>query len=234
MSIDGKVVVITGAAGNLGKKVADAFGQTGARLALMDVSSERLGQVYGPESESVLPLAVNLLDSEAVVAATGQVIEKFGRIDSLCNIAGGFDMGPAVHETPDDMFQRMYDLNVRTMVNMSRAVVPTMIDGGGGTIVTIGAGAALKGMANMGAYIASKSAVIRLSESLSEELKGKSINVNCVLPSIIDTPQNRAAMPKTDPGKWVTPEALADVVLFLSSDAARAIHGVALPVSGLS
>ncbi|MEQ9326562.1 MAG: SDR family NAD(P)-dependent oxidoreductase [Rhodospirillales bacterium] len=234
MNIDGKVVIITGAAGNLGKKVAEAFGQSGARLALVDVSAERLDQVYGPESETVLPLPVNLLDSAAVAAATEQVIDRYGRIDCLCNIAGGFDMGTAVHETPDDMFQRMYDLNVRTMVNMSRSVVPAMIEGGGGTIVTIGAGAALKGMANMGAYIASKSAVIRLSESMSEELKGKGINVNCVLPSIIDTPQNRAAMPKSDPGKWVTPEALADVVLFLSSGAARAIHGVALPVSGLS
>lgn len=234
MSMQGKVVVITGAAGNLGKKVADAFAAAGAKLALVDVSADRLESVYGSETPDMLPVTVNLLDCDAVAEATAAIAAKFGSIDGLCNIAGGFDMGSAVHETSDETFQRMYDLNVRTMVNMSRAVVPVMLTGGGGTIVTIGAGAALKGMANMGAYIASKSAVIRLSESMSEELKGKGINVNCVLPSIIDTPQNRSAMPKADPGKWVTPEALADVVLFLSSDAARAIHGVALPVSGLS
>lgn len=229
-----KVVIVTGAAGNLGRKVADALAGAGAKLALVDVSPDSLQSVFGAESEIMLPIAADLLDSDAAAAATSRVVAKFGRIDGLCNIAGGFDMGTPVHETQDDAFQRMYDLNVRTMVNMSRAVVPEMLKSGGGTIVSVGAGAALKGAANMGPYIAAKSAVIRLSESMSEELKAKGINVNCVLPSIIDTPQNREAMPKADPAKWVTPEALADVVLFLSSPAARSVHGAALPVSGLS
>jgi NAD(P)-dependent dehydrogenase (short-subunit alcohol dehydrogenase family) len=126
------------------------------------------------------------------------------------------------------------DLNARTVLNMSRAVVPVMLKGGGGKIVNVGAFAAQKGVAQMGAYIASKSAVIRLTEAMAAELREKNINVNCVLPTIIDTPQNRAAMPDADPRRWVAPRALADVIAFLASDAARAIHGAALPVTGLS
>jgi len=112
--------------------------------------------------------------------------------------------------------------------------VPHMLKAGGGKIVNIGAYSALSGKAEMSAYIASKSAVIRLTESMAAELRGHNINVNCVLPSIIDTPQNRAAMPKADPSKWVAPAALADVLMFLCSPAARAIHGAAIPVVGLS
>jgi NAD(P)-dependent dehydrogenase (short-subunit alcohol dehydrogenase family) len=109
-----------------------------------------------------------------------------------------------------------------------------MIAAGGGKIINVGAFAAQKGAANMGAYIASKSAVMRLTETMAAELREKNINVNCVLPTIIDTPENRAAMPKADPTRWVAPDDLANVVVFLASDEARAIHGAALPVTGLS
>jgi len=119
------------------------------------------------------------------------------------------------------------------VINCARAVVPGMIAAGRGKNINIGAIAGLSGKANMAAYIASKSAVIRLTESMAAELRDKGINVNCVLPSTIDTPQNRKDMPKVDPGRWVAPEALADVILFLASDAARAIHGASIPVSGL-
>ena len=118
--------------------------------------------------------------------------------------------------------------------NLGQAVVPHMLKAGAGRIVNIGAYAALSGKAEMGAYVASKSAVIRLTETMAAELRSSNINVNCVLPSIIDTPQNRAAMPKADPSRWVAPEALADVLMFLCSPAARAIHGAAIPVVGLS
>ena len=148
-------------------------------------------------------------------------------------IAGGFRMGQPVHETPEDMWELMLGLNAKSVVNCARAVVPGMLAAGRGKIVNIAALAGLAGKANMGPYSASKSAVIRLTESMSAELRDKGVNVNCILPSIIDTPQNRADMPKADPRRWVAPEALADVVLFLASDAARAIHGAAIPVSGL-
>jgi NAD(P)-dependent dehydrogenase (short-subunit alcohol dehydrogenase family) len=128
----------------------------------------------------------------------------------------------------------MMDLNAGTVLNMARAVVPHMLETGGGRIVNVAARAGLRGTARMGAYAASKSVVIRLTEALAEELKGKGINVNCVLPSIIDTERNRADMPDADPAKWVAPADLARVIAFLASDDARAIHGAALPVEGLS
>jgi NAD(P)-dependent dehydrogenase (short-subunit alcohol dehydrogenase family) len=139
-----------------------------------------------------------------------------------------------VHETSDKDWNFLLDLNARTVLHTARAVVPHMIAAGGGKIVNVGAYAAQKGAAQMGAYIASKSAVIRLTETMAAELRDKNINVNCVLPTIIDTPENRAAMPKADPRRWVAPEDLASVIVFLASDAARAIHGAALPVTGLS
>jgi NAD(P)-dependent dehydrogenase (short-subunit alcohol dehydrogenase family) len=126
----------------------------------------------------------------------------------------------------------MLDLNARTAFVVSRAVIPGMRERGQGKIIHVASRAALKGSAKAAAYSASKSALIRLTESLAAELKRDGINVNCVLPGTIDTPQNRASMPKADRSRWVAPEAIADVILFLASDAARAIHGAALPVYG--
>jgi NAD(P)-dependent dehydrogenase (short-subunit alcohol dehydrogenase family) len=233
MTFENKVVAITGAAGNLGRGTAAAFAEAGARLALFDVSAEGLERAYGADDASRRLVAVDLLDSDAVEAAVKGVTDAFGSIDVLCNIAGGFDMGTPVHETPGSMWRQMNDMNVRTLVHMCRAVVPVMIAAGGGKVVNIGAAAALSGLPNMGAYLASKSTAIRLTESMSAELRDQGINVNCVLPSIIDTPQNRAAMPGADPSRWVTPGALADAIMFLASEKARAVHGAALPVTGL-
>ena len=233
MRFDGQVAMITGAAGNLGRATAQAFAAAGARLVLVDLDARALEAAYGAASDARLPVAADLGDDAAVAAATAQAIARFGRIDALCNIAGGFRMGEPVHETSDDTWDLMLGLNARSVVNCARAVVPGMLAAGGGKIINVGAIAALSGKANMGAYIASKSAVIRLTESMSAELREKGINVNCILPSTIDTPQNRKDMPKADPRRWVAPEALAEVVLFLASDAARAIHGASIPVSGL-
>jgi len=189
--------------------------------------------VRPPSGEGVF-IQTNLLDAQSVQAAVDQVRQRFGRIDVLCNLAGGFRMGAPVHETSDKDWDFLFNLNARTVLNMAKAVVPGMIKSGGGKIVNVGAYAAQKGAARMGAYIASKSAVIRLTETMAAELREQNINVNCVLPTIIDTPENRAAMPDADPRKWVAPQDLAAVVLFLASDAARAIHGAAIPVTGLS
>jgi NAD(P)-dependent dehydrogenase (short-subunit alcohol dehydrogenase family) len=128
----------------------------------------------------------------------------------------------------------MMDLNAGSVLNTARAVVPRMLATGGGKIINIAAMGGLSGHGMMGAYSASKSVVIRLTESMAAELREQRINVNCILPSVIDTPPNRAAMPDADASRWVTPDALADVMLFLASDAARAIHGAAIPVVGLS
>jgi NAD(P)-dependent dehydrogenase (short-subunit alcohol dehydrogenase family) len=222
-----RTVVLTGAAGNLGRAVAAAF--TDANLVLLDLKRGNL-----QDGERQMFIAADLLDANSVQAAVDQAVQRFKKIDVLCNIAGGFRMGSPVHETTDKDWDFLFGVNARSVLNMSRAVVPVMLKSGGGKIVNIGAFAAQKGAAQMGAYIASKSAVIRLTETMAAELREKNINVNCVLPTIIDTPENRAAMPDADPTRWVAPQDLAQVIAFLASDAARAIHGAALPVTGLS
>jgi NAD(P)-dependent dehydrogenase (short-subunit alcohol dehydrogenase family) len=226
MSFEGRTVMVTGAAGNLGRAVASTFSGLGANLVLLDLK--------GRGDEKGLFIPADLLDQKSVDAAVTKAIERFGRIDVLCNIAGGFRMGTPVHETSDADWNFLFDVNVRTVLHTARAVVPRMLAAGGGKIVNVGAFAAQKGAAQMAAYTASKSAVIRLTEAMAAELREKGINVNCVLPTIIDTPENRAAMPKADPRRWVAPQDLARTVAFLASDDARAIHGAALPVAGLS
>jgi NAD(P)-dependent dehydrogenase (short-subunit alcohol dehydrogenase family) len=233
LTFEAETCLITGAAGNLGRAVSLAFASAGASLVLLGRELSSLRAAFGDKPERVLLLEVDLLDTDAVAKAVENALHRFPRIDVLCNIAGGFRMGHPVHETTDETWGLMLDLNAKSVINTARAVVPGMIAVGNGKIVNVAALAGLGGKANMGAYSASKSAVIRLTESMSAELRDKGINVNCILPSIIDTPQNRADMPSADPRRWVSPEALADVVMFLASDAARAIHGAAIPVSGL-
>jgi len=234
MSFKGQTVMITGAAGNLGQAVAAAFAAAGANLALLDLNEAALGKVQTTGAGEVLRRRVDLADPASISAAIAAAIARFGRIDALCNLAGGFQMGEKVHEIPADKWDFMMELNAGSVLRMAHEIVPHMLKAGGGRIVNIGAYSALSGKAEMAAYVASKSAVIRLTEAMAAELRTHDINVNCVLPSIIDTPQNRAAMPKADPKRWVAPEALADVLLFLCSPAARAIHGAAIPVVGLS
>lgn len=224
------VVVVTGAAGNLGRAVAEAFARDGARLVLVDRDENALRTAFAMALPEALCLPVNLLAPAEVEAMAAQAIQRFGRIDALCNLAGGFRMGEAVHETSAQTWDLMMDLNVGTLLNTVRAVVPRMLGQGGGAIVNVAAGAALRGSAHMGAYAAAKSAVIRLTESMSAELRPQGINVNCVMPSIIDTPENRQAMPEADPKDWVAPQDLANVIRFLASPHARAVHGAAVPV----
>jgi NAD(P)-dependent dehydrogenase (short-subunit alcohol dehydrogenase family) len=233
---DGKVVMITGAAGNLGAAVAARFASLGARLALLDHSAERLGRTRDDLDlpSTTLLLASDLTAADSVSAAVDQTVAEFGRIDVLANIAGGFTMGPALHETTDEDWELMMQLNVRSVFNACRAVVPHMLRHAGGRIVNVSARAALEGKARMGPYCASKAAVLTLTESLAAEHKLDGINVNCILPGTIDTPQNRAAMPDADFSRWVPPAALADVIVFLSSESSRAVTGAAIPVYGKS
>jgi NAD(P)-dependent dehydrogenase (short-subunit alcohol dehydrogenase family) len=226
-----RIVMITGATGNLGRAVAQAFGDAGDALVLVGRSHATLAQRYGDETPRRLFAVADLVDRAQVQAAVAQAVERFGWIDVLCNLAGGFAMGPAVHETSDDSWNRLMDLNVRSVLNTSRAVVPGMIARGRGRIVNVGANAALKGAAGMGAYVASKAAVLRLTETMSAELRERGINVNCVMPSVIDTPENRTAMPDADTTRWVSPQQLAAVIAFLASDAAAALHGACVPVT---
>lgn len=224
-------VFITGAAGQLGAAVVAQFQRQGARLVLLDRDAQALREHYGAIADAAL-VEVDLLDREQVAARLGEAITQARRIDVLCHLAGGFHMGEPVHETPASAWDLMMNLNARALIHVAAAVVPPMIRQGAGRIVTVGAAGALKGGADMGAYAASKSALMRLTEAMSAELRDHGINVNCVLPSTLDTPPNRAAMPDADPSRWVAPAALAEVIGFLASDGARAIHGALIPVLG--
>ena len=219
-----KVVLVTGAAGALGQAVVEHFAEHGAKLAQLDVVEI---------DNAHYSATCDLTDSASAAAAVADVVADLGTIDVLANIAGGFKMGEAVHETTAETWDFLMGLNAESVLNMARAVVPQMLTQGGGKIINIGAGAGLSGMPQMGAYSASKSVVIRLTEAMAGELRAQNINVNCILPSIIDTPRNRADMPDADFSGWVTPAAMAEVVGFLASDAAAPIHGAALPVTGL-
>lgn len=232
-----QVVVVAGAAGNLGQAVARAFAAAGANLVLLDHVSGRLRGLFSEwtgVSEHLLLGSMDATDAGAVEGAVQAALERYGRVDVLANTVGGYRAGKPVHETSLDTWQFMLDLNARSAFVLSQAVVPHMLERGGGKIVHVGARAALSGSAKAAAYSASKAALVRLVESLAAELRRQKINVNCVLPGTIDTPDNREAMPKADHSRWVPPEAIADVILFLASDAARAIHGAAVPVYGES
>jgi NAD(P)-dependent dehydrogenase (short-subunit alcohol dehydrogenase family) len=228
----GQAALVTGASGALGSVVARRLLEAGARLVLPERNP---GKLRGPFSESdrVLLHACDVTDPQSVAALVDAAEERFGRIDLLCNVAGGFRGGPPVHESDVETWDFLMNLNARSVFLVCRAVVPGMLRAGGGRIVNVASRGALAGDAGVAAYSASKAAVVRLTESLSVELKGKGIRVNAVLPGTIDTAANRAAMPKADTSRWVEPAALADAILFLLSDAARAVHGAALPVYGL-
>ena len=234
MSQQQRVVMVTGAAGNLGRAVAQVFSDGGDRLVLVDRSHEALAAAFGGDSDARMLAGVDLLNQDAVHALAQAALERFGRIDVLCNVAGGFRMGEAVHEMSDVTWDFLFDLNARSVLHAVRAVVPHMLTLGGGKVVNVGALSAQKGVAQMGAYTASKAVVARLTEAMAGELRTRGINVNCVLPSIIDTPENRQAMPEADPAQWVAPTDLARVIAFLASDGAKAIHGACIPVTGLS
>jgi NAD(P)-dependent dehydrogenase (short-subunit alcohol dehydrogenase family) len=229
-----RTVMITGAAGNLGRAVAAAFAQEAANLVLVDLRRDGLERAFVAETRTMQFAPTNLLDAAQVQSCVDAALGRFGRIDVLCNLAGGFRMGEPVHQTADSTWDFLLDLNARTLLHTARAVVPAMLGRGGGRIVNVAAFAARQGQAQMAAYCVAKDAVIRLTEAMSAELRDQNINVNCVLPTIIDTPENRAAMPDADPTRWVDPQDLARVIHFLASDSARAVHGAALPVTGLS
>ncbi len=231
------VVMITGASGNLGGAVARAFAEAGAKLALIDRHPEQLAETF-PElveqTDRFLAENVDLTEQEAVTAVVDKIVAKFGRIDVLVHTVGGFFSGPPLHETPLEKLDFMLLLNAKTTFITNQAVLQKMVPQGSGKIINIAARPALQGNKNMSAYSAAKAAVLRLTESAAAEVKAHGINVNAILPGTIDTPQNRAAMPKANTDNWIKPESLADVILFLASEAARDIHGAAIPVYGKS
>jgi NAD(P)-dependent dehydrogenase (short-subunit alcohol dehydrogenase family) len=232
MSVDKKVTIISGASGGLGQSVSRIFHKAGARVVIVGSHQEKV-QALADElgHERTLPMAANLVDpaeAEAVVATT---LERFGRVDVLLNLTGGFTGGTPVSESSDDDLNKMLDINLRTTYNLSRAAVKPMIAQKWGRIVNTGSRDALQGRANYSAYAISKAAVLRLTESMASEVKAHSITVNAILPGMIDTEANRQAMPKADYSKWVKPATIAETLLFLVRDD-TAISGASIPLYG--
>jgi NAD(P)-dependent dehydrogenase (short-subunit alcohol dehydrogenase family) len=229
------VVIITGAVGNLGLATARAFQTAGARTVLVDRSVDRVRDTFPDLVDSedhLLAGGVDLSDAASLARLIEGTLARFGRIDTLVHTVGAFRGGKPVHETELSDWDLLWNVNLRTTLLCCRAVIPQMLKQGRGKIVNVASRDGLEGSAGYAAYSASKAAVLRLTESLADELKASHINVNCILPGTIDTPQNRAAQPAADFSKWVEPSAIADVILFLASDASRAINGAAVPVFG--
>ena len=240
--LSGCVAIITGAVGNLGLATARAFEARGASLVLVDRSPTRLAEVFPAAAGSdhhLLQPGTDLTDASSVGQVVENAQERFGRIDVLVNTVGGFHGGPPTHEDDPRNWEKMFTLNVIPTLLISRAVAASMLaqdrsSASGGRIVNVASQSALAGAKGLGAYSAAKSAVLRLTETMACELGKSGIGVNAVMPGTLDTPQNRAAMPNADQSKWVAPEAVADVIAFLCSPAARAVTGAAIPIAGVA
>lgn len=221
-----KVVLVTGAFGNLGREVISGLAANGARPVAIDYIA---GKASTDDRLTFAPLDCTSID--AVTDVVQRTLDKLGRIDGLVNVAGAFRW-EKLEDGSRESWDRLYTANLLTVMVMSRVVTPAL-KASSGAIVNIGAAAAAaKATAGMGPYTATKAGVAKITEALADELKDHGVRVNAVLPSIIDTPQSRVEMPDADFTRWVTPEALTDVVLFLLSDRARAVTGALVPVTG--
>lgn len=229
-----KVLMITGAAGGVGRGVVEKFHTEGARLVLIDrqrASCEALVSDLGIAAADCLILGGDLGQVEAMDRIVSEVEAKFGQIDGLAHIAGGFGMGEPVHAVNIDVFEKMMYINARLTYVTCGRVAKHMVDRGvKGSIVTVLAKAGLSGGKNMAAYVASKAAAERIVQSMALELREHDIRVNGIMPSIVDTPTNRKDMPNADFGRWVTPAQIADTIAYLLSDDASAVSGASVPV----
>lgn len=231
-SSPGRVIAVTGAFGVLGAAVCRRAGAAGYRVALIDFAKtppSGLVDACGPDALALG--GVDLADPVAATMTLDAVVARFGGLDVLTNVAGGFRWESVEASTPQS-WEALFRLNLQTATNTCRAALPALRRSPAGRIVNVGAGGAVKAALGMGPYAASKAGVHKLTEALAEELKGDGITVNAVLPSILDTPANRADMPDADFAAWVAPDDLAAVILFLGSEASRAVTGALIPVNG--
>jgi NAD(P)-dependent dehydrogenase (short-subunit alcohol dehydrogenase family) len=231
MQLKDRIVIVTGAFGALGRVTAQTLAAQGARVALVDAAPAAPEDLASAFAGHLLLPGVDLASAQATQAMVARVVAHHGALDAAVNIAGTFRW-ETVAEGDPATWDLLYTVNVKTALHVCRAVLPHLQGRPHARIVNVGAGAAAKAAAGMGAYAASKSAVLRLTEALAEESKDQGITVNAVLPSIIDTPANRKDMPQADFSRWVAPEAAADVIAFLLSEGARAITGAGIPVPG--
>ena len=231
-----RVIVVAGAAGNVGQAIVQQFAGAGAKLALAEYDVKRLDylpQSLPLDSSNSMRVMVDASNIESVQQMVEQVIHHFGKIDVLVHTVGGYAAGQPVHESGIEVWDKMIALNARSTYIVTGQVAKHMVErDAGGKIITILARNALQGMVNAGAYSASKAAAQRIVESMAAELRTRGINVNGIMPGNIDTPQNREAMPDADYDTWVTTEDIANLVMFLASDKSNAINGASIPIYG--
>lgn len=232
MDFRGQVVIVTGAAGNLGSAVAAVLSELGASLALADMNAEALSRAAQPlGGEPLLIAGADARSEEGAARIAAETLARFGRIDALANTVGTFKTANVIEGAARD-WNMLMDLNALSALRLSAAVLPTMVRQGYGRIVHVAAGAGLKSFAGASVYAASKAALMRITEAIAEEHKTQGVTANCVMPAIIDTPQNRAAMPGADHSRWTPPGEIAAVIAFLASREAGAVNGAAVPAGG--
>ena len=232
---EGKVVLVAGGTGGLGRAVSLAFLEEGARVVVTYRKQEEFDALKGAAGANGSQLegnSVDVTDEAAVRQLIEKILTKHGRLDALVNTVGGYAGGVTLWELETKVFDQMLALNLRSGYALSRAAVRTMLKQGRGAIVNVASKAAVDHASGAAAYAASKAAAVAMLDSLAADLKGGGVRVNSILPSIIDTEANRKAMPKADFAKWPKPEEIARIILFLCSDDARVIHGAAIPVYG--
>lgn len=222
-----QVVLVTGATGGLGEMVTRHFLDGGAHVVGVALEWEKR-----PTSERVLPLELDLVDPEQCRRAVNITLEKHRRIDKLVHLVGGYEAGTPIAMTSDEAWYRMMDINLHSMFNLGREVLPHMLAQGRGRIIAIGSKVGVDPLPKMGAYHVSKAAMQSLIRVMALECRGTGVTVNAILPSIIDTPSNRAAMPDWDYTKWVNPGSVAQLIMFLASEAASEINGGLIPIYG--
>ena len=235
MDLQNHTAIVTGASGNLGAKVANLLAREGARLVLPyldDWKPEGLLEWLAEKDIEHLAFPADVTNPDQVRSMVFEAQNRFGTLDILVNCVGGIGKWTPVEETEPEEWDRLIDLNLKSAYVCSRAVLPWMKEQKRGRIVNIGARAGLRPMPNTGAYAAAKAGLIRLTEVIAAENRKSDITANAVIPSMLDTPENRKAMPKEDPAKWVKADDLAKVILYLVSDAARVINGAVIEIPG--
>jgi len=226
--VKGKVVLITGASGGLGTYVVQAFLDTGATV----IGTSRQVQKSDFASANFIAIPGEISTQAGANALIETVLERFGRLDVLAHTVGGFAGGQSVADTDDSTFQRMFDLNVNSFFKILRASIPALRKSGHGRVIAIGSRAAVEPGAGVGAYGASKAAMLSLAKTVAAENRDSGVTANVILPGTMDTPANRMAMPGADFSKWVNPANVASLAVWLASDAARDVNGAAIPVYG--
>jgi NAD(P)-dependent dehydrogenase (short-subunit alcohol dehydrogenase family) len=231
----GKVALVAGGTGALGKAVSLAFLNESAEVIVTYRRQDELASLQSAAADRASMLigcTLDVTNEDATGRSIHSALQKAGRIDILVNAVGAYAGGTPLWSTPPEVFDSMLALNLRAAYFLCRAVVPVMLEQGSGSIINVASRAAFDHSAGAGAYVAAKAAAVAMIDSLAADLKGKGVRVNSVLPSIIDTPANRKAMPDANFAKWPKPEDIAKVILFLCSDDARLIHGASVPVCG--